>query len=41
MMYKLYKPLTFEVEYVYGEHNIVNDGDGEDSCLEMRAKYNF
>ncbi|NNH79434.1 DcaP-like protein [Acinetobacter sp. ANC 5380] len=41
MMYKPYKPLTFGVEYVYGERNTVNDREGKDSRLEMMAKYDF
>mgnify|MGYP003612801171 FL=1 len=41
MMYKPYKPPTFEVEYVYGERNTINDREGKDSRLEMMVKYNF
>lgn len=41
MMYKPYKPLTLGVEYVYGKRNTVNDREGEDSRLEMMAKYDF
>lgn len=41
MMYKPFKPLTFGVEYVYGERNTVNDLQGKDSRLEMMVKYDF
>ncbi len=41
VMYKLYKPLTFGVEYVYGERKTVNNLEGKDSRLQMMAKYDF
>lgn len=41
MMYKPFKPLTFGVEYVYGERNTVDNLQGKDSRLEMMAKYDF
>jgi predicted porin len=41
MMFKPTKPLTFGVEYVYGERNTVNDRIGKDNRIEMMAKYEF
>lgn len=41
MMYQPHKPLTFGLEYVYGERNTVNDREGKDSRLAMMAKYDF
>lgn len=41
MMYNPYKPLTFGMEYVYGERNTVNDLAGKDHRLEIMAKYDF
>lgn len=41
MMFKPNKPLTFGVEYVYGERNTVNDRIGKDNRIEMMAKYEF
>ncbi|RKG36710.1 DcaP family trimeric outer membrane transporter [Acinetobacter rongchengensis] len=41
MMFKPNKPLTFGMEYVYGERNTVNDRIGKDNRIEMMAKYEF
>lgn len=41
LMYKPYKPLTLGMEYVSGERNTVNDQKGQDSRLEVMAKYDF
>lgn len=41
MMFKPNKPLTFGLEYVYGERHTVNDRLGKDNRIEMMAKYEF
>ncbi|ARD30021.1 DcaP-like protein [Acinetobacter lactucae] len=41
LMFKPNKPLTFGVEYVYGERNTVSERVGKDKRIEMMAKYEF
>ncbi|MEN8943305.1 DcaP family trimeric outer membrane transporter [Acinetobacter baumannii] len=41
LMFKPNKPLTFGVEYVYGERNTVSQQVGKDKRIEMMAKYEF
>jgi hypothetical protein len=40
-MYNPYKPVTFGVEYVYGERETFNNRTGVDNRFNMMAIYDF
>lgn len=41
VMYNPIKPITFGMEYVYGERETVDRKTGNDNRLEIMAKYDF
>lgn len=41
VMYNPFKPVTFGVEYIYGERETLDNKSGTDSRLEFMAKYDF
>lgn len=41
VMYNPFKPVTFGVEYIYGERETLENKSGTDSRLEVMAKYEF
>ncbi|WP_180060844.1 MULTISPECIES: DcaP family trimeric outer membrane transporter [unclassified Acinetobacter] len=41
VMYNPFKPVTFGVEYIYGERKTLDNKSGTDSRLEFMAKYDF
>lgn len=41
VMYNPVKPITFGMEYVYGERETVEGRTGNDNRIEIMAKYDF
>lgn len=40
-MYNPIKPITFGMEYIYGERETVDNRSGKDNRVEIMAKYDF
>lgn len=41
LMYSPFKPVTFGMEYIYGERETIDNKQGEDGRIEFMAKYDF